>query len=113
MTETKMTNTIVLSADRKGSPGSPFNQKAAEDALRFHRSLPMYEETKLVSLRTAAEELGVKSIYLKDESTRFGLKAFKGLGGSYAVFRILCDKLGMDYRTAVFSDFMTDENREK
>lgn len=113
MTETKMTNTIVLSTDRKGSPGSPFNQKAAEDALRFHRSLPMYEETKLVSLRTAAEELGVKAIYLKDESTRFGLKAFKGLGGSYAVFRILCDKLGMDYRTAVFRDFMTDENREK
>ena len=113
MTETKMTNTIVLSTDRKRSPGSPFNQKAAEDALRFHRSLPMYEETKLVSLRTAAEELGVKAIYLKDESTRFGLKAFKGLGGSYAEFRILCDKLGMDYRTAVFSDFMTDENREK
>lgn len=113
MTETKMTNTIVLSTDRKGSPGSPFNQKAAEDALRFHRSLPMYEETKLVSLRTAAEKLGVKAIYLKDESTRFGLKAFKGLGGSYAEFRILCDKLGMDYRTAVFSDFMIDENREK
>ena len=43
----------------------------------------------------------------------FCLNAFKGLGGSYAVFRILCDKLGMNYRTAVFSDFMTDENREK
>ncbi len=113
MKETRIKNTIVLSTDRKGSPGSPFDQKAAENALRFHRSLPMYKETKLVSLRTAAEKLGVKAIYLKDESTRFGLKAFKGLGGSYAVFRILCDKLNMDYRTAVFSDFMTDENREK
>lgn len=113
MKEAKTANTIVLSTDRKGSPGSPFDQKAAENALRFHRDLPMYEETRLVSLRTAANQLGVKAIHLKDESTRFGLKAFKGLGGSYAVFRILCDKLNMDYRTAVFSDFMTDENREK
>lgn len=113
MKETKITNTAVLSTGIKGSPGSPFDRKAAENALRFHRSLPLYEETKLVSLQTAARELGVKAIYLKDESTRFGLKAFKGLGGSYAVFRILCDKLGMDYRSAIFSDFMTDENREK
>ena len=113
MKETKMTNTAVLSAGMKGSPGSPFDREAAENALRFHRSLRLYEETRLVSLQTAARELGVKAIYLKDESTRFGLKAFKGLGGSYAVFRILCDKLGMDYRTAVFSDFMTDEIREK
>ena len=113
MKETRTANAVVLSTDMKGSPGSPFDRDAADNALRFHRSLPMYEETKLVSLCTAAEELGVKAIYLKDESTRFGLKAFKGLGGSYAVFRILCDKLGMDHRTAVFNDFMTDENREK
>ncbi|MBQ6366254.1 MAG: diaminopropionate ammonia-lyase [Oscillospiraceae bacterium] len=113
MKETKITNTIVLSTDMKGTPGSPFDQEAAENALRFHRSLPMYEKTKLVSLRTAAEELGVKAIHLKDESTRFGLKAFKGLGGSYAVFRVLCEKLGLDHRDAVFSDFTTEEIREK
>ena len=73
----------------------------------------MYERTRLVSLRAAADAFGAKAIYLKDESTRFGLKAFKGLGGSYAVFRILCDTLGLDHRKAVFRDFMTDENREK
>ena len=88
MKETRTANAVVLSTDMKGSPGSPFDRDAADNALRFHRSLPMYEETKLVSLRTAAEGLGVKAIYLKDESTRFGLKAFKGLGGSYAVFHI-------------------------
>ena len=113
MKETALKNTVVLSTDVKGSPGSPFDQEAAENALRFHRSMPMYEKTRLVSLRTAADELGVKAIYLKDESTRFGLKAFKGLGGSYAVFRILCDKLGMDHRNAVYSDFMTEECRER
>ena len=72
MKESKIKNTIVLSTDMKGTPGSPFDQEAAENAVRFQRSHPMYEKTKLVSLRTAAEELGVKAIHLKDESTRFG-----------------------------------------
>ncbi len=113
MKEIELKNIAVLSTDKKGSPGSQFNQEAAENALRFHRSLPMYERTRLVSLRAAADRLGVKAIYLKDESTRFGLKAFKGLGGSYAVFRVLCDKLGLDHRKAVFNDFTIDENRKK
>ncbi len=113
MKETELKHTVVLSAGRKGAPGSPFDQAAAENALRFHRSLPMYERTRLVSLRTAAAGLGVKAIYLKDESTRFGLKSFKGLGGSYAVFRVLCDRLGLDPGSAVFSDLTSDENRKK
>lgn len=113
MKEKKLQSLSVLATNKRGFPGSSFNREAAANALQFHRSLPMYEKTELVSLGSAAEKLGVKEIFIKDESTRFGLKAFKGLGGSYAVFRILCDKLGMDYRTAVYSDFITDENREK
>ncbi len=31
-----------------------------------------------------------------DESKRFGLNAFKGLGGSYALGRVIADKLGKD-----------------
>ncbi|MBR2540981.1 MAG: diaminopropionate ammonia-lyase [Mogibacterium sp.] len=103
----------VLSTGKTGFPGSSFDKEAAENALRFHKSLPQYARTELVSLRIAATELGVREVLLKDESTRFGLKAFKGLGGSYAVFRILCEMLGMDPGTAVFSDFMTAENRAK
>ena len=103
----------VLSTGKTGFPGSSFDRGAAANALRFHKSLPQYARTELVSLRSAAEELGVREVLLKDESTRFGLKAFKGLGGSYAVFRILCEMLGMDPVSAVFSDFMIDENRAK
>ncbi len=113
MKETRRKRITLLSTDKKGTPGSPFSQEAAADALHFHRSLPMYKRTELVSLRSAAEEAGVKAIFLKDESTRFGLKAFKGLGGSYAVFKILCDRLGLDHRKTVFSDLMTEENRER
>ena len=90
-----------------------FDQKAADSARRFHRSLPTYKETELHALDATAAALGVKKIFLKDESTRFGLKAFKGLGGSYAVFRILCERFGMDPGDAAFSDFQTEEMKEK
>lgn len=42
-------------------------------------------DTPLVSLPALAKKLGVRGIYIKDESKRFGLNAFKGLGASYAV----------------------------
>ena len=113
MKEIQSQKLILLSTGREASPGSPFDREAAANAVRFHESLPMYGKTKLVCLRSAAEELGVKAIFLKDESTRFGLKAFKGLGGSYAVFRVLCGRLGLDPHKAVYSDFLTEENRQK
>ena len=113
MKEIKSEKLILLSTGRKACPGSPFDREAAANAVRFHKSLPMYGRTRLVSLKSAAEELGVKAIFLKDESTRFGLKAFKGLGGSYAVFRVLCGRLGLDPHKAVYSDFLTEENRQE
>ena len=58
--------------------------------------VPGSRPTELLSLDRLAAELGVKAVYLKDESTRFGLKAFKGLGSLYAMFRILCRELQLD-----------------
>ena len=85
-----------------------FTQKDADNVLRFHNSLPGYQMTPLHSLREAAAKHRVKSVLVKDESARFGLNAFKGTGGSYAVFRILCDRFGMDHRTATFDDFRNE-----
>ena len=106
MKELKLKNaTLLTDTGAKAAPGSQFDAKAAENALRFHRTLPGYAMTELVSLDGMAKELGVKKVLIKDESPRFGLNAFKGLGGSYAVFRILCDRFGLDPETAVFGDF--------
>lgn len=69
---------------------SPFwGEEAAGAALSFHRTIPSYAETALVPLPSLARSLDLGGIYVKDESTRFGLKAFKGLGGSYAIHCIL------------------------
>ncbi|TDP94060.1 pyridoxal-phosphate dependent enzyme [Labedaea rhizosphaerae] len=59
----------------------------APDVLAFHRSLPEYAPTPLVSLPVLASALGVGRLFVKDESSRFGLPAFKVLGASYAMHK--------------------------
>jgi len=56
-----------------------------EKVRAFHRSFPQYAPTPLVSLKNAAKSLGLGGLFVKDESHRFGLNAFKVLGGSYAM----------------------------
>lgn len=67
-----------------------------EKARRFHRSFPMYSETPLRSLPSLAKSLGVGAVHVKDESYRFGLNAFKVLGGSYATARYIAEEIGKD-----------------
>ena len=70
----------------------------------FHKSFPMYAPTPLAHLPQTARQLGLGDIYVKDESHRFGLNAFKALGGSYAIGKYLAQRLGLDeadYNTLV------------
>ena len=90
-----------------------FSEKDVFNALRFHRSIPAYRETPLVSLQCAARQYRVGSVLVKDESSRFGLKAFKGLGGSYSMFRILCEKLSLDPFTADYAAFQEEGTRAR
>src|SRR5215203_3144841 len=62
--------------------------------LQFHRRLPGYEETPLVDAPQLADTLGVGKVFVKDESSRLGLPAFKVLGASWAVYRALEERLG-------------------
>lgn len=62
------------------------------NARSFHESLPIYKPTLLRPLSALANQYGVGEIWVKDESPRFGLKAFKGLGASYAIHEILKNK---------------------
>lgn len=60
-----------------------------DEVFQFHQGMADYEVTPLHALDALAEQLGVKGIYVKDESYRFGLNAFKGLGASYALEEII------------------------
>lgn len=79
-----------INKNRTEFPDNPVTKTLQEsDSLKFHSSLENYTPTPLLTLEELAKELGVKDIFLKDESHRFGLNAFKGLGASYAIYRIL------------------------
>jgi diaminopropionate ammonia-lyase len=81
-----------LNPYRQSHPQWDPNDRAAfecEDILQVHRSLPEYEPTPLISLPVLGDQLGVGQILVKDESHRFGLKAFKALGATYAIYRYL------------------------
>ena len=62
-----------------------FSKEEAEKAKAFHSTFDEYCVTPLAKLTNLAAALGVKDFYVKDESYRFGLNAFKALGGTYCV----------------------------
>lgn len=84
----------IIKGKSKNQPLPYFvSEDASDQAYDFHKSLKEYNETPLVSHKNLSKELGVSGIYTKDESKRFGLNAFKGLGASFALSKILADPL--------------------
>jgi diaminopropionate ammonia-lyase len=72
----------------------------AADAAAFHAALPGYAPTPVHDLPAVADELGLRSIGLKDESSRLGLPAFKVLGASWAVERALREQPDLELLVA-------------
>ncbi|MEU6592192.1 pyridoxal-phosphate dependent enzyme, partial [Streptomyces sp. NPDC046881] len=62
---------------------------APAEVRNFHASLPGYAPTPLTELPSLAVGLGVGRVFVKDESARLGLPAFKVLGASWAVHLVL------------------------
>ncbi|MCL1880136.1 MAG: diaminopropionate ammonia-lyase [Actinomycetia bacterium] len=78
----------------------------------FHASIPGYAPTPLAKLDGLAAYLGVKGIYVKDESYRFGLNAFKVLGGSFAVGNYIAQRLGKDISELSFERIISKQTRD-
>jgi diaminopropionate ammonia-lyase len=73
---------------------------AAPDAvLAFVRTLPGYAVTPLTDLPALAAELGVGRVFVKDESRRLGLPAFKALGASWAIAHVVAERTGTTVTT--------------
>ncbi len=81
----------------------------AEKARAFHKSFPQYDRTPLTALEHMAEFLGLGRLYVKDESYRFGLNAFKVLGGSYAIARFIAKETGRDVSELPYSVLTSEE----
>ncbi|MDO5788190.1 MAG: diaminopropionate ammonia-lyase [Fusobacterium sp.] len=90
-----------------------FEEKEMKEVYEFHKSLPGYKATPLVELDELAKYYGVQKLWLKDESKRFGLNAFKVLGGSYAIGKYLSQKLGKDMSELPFNVLVSDEVKKQ
>ncbi|HBG2157070.1 diaminopropionate ammonia-lyase [Clostridioides difficile] len=89
------------------------NEEEITKVRNFHKSFPQYKETPLANLEGLAKKLGVAGVYVKDESYRFGLNAFKVLGGSYSMGRYLAQRLDTDISELGYDKLTSKEIKEK
>lgn len=94
-------NTAFLSTD------------AIKKVRDYHKKFDEYKPTPLVDLKNLAAYFGVHKIWVKDESHRFGLNAFKVLGASYAIGKVLAQKLNKKIEDVSFAELTSEENKRK
>lgn len=99
--------------DTRADAFSMFRIEDASCAALFHKTFPQYQATPLVELKKLARHLGIDALYVKDESFRFGLNAFKVLGGSFAMGNAIAQKLGLSLQDLPFEKLISEEVREK
>ena len=78
-------------------------------ARAFHESFPQYSVTPLACLDQQAKRLGIAGLAVKDESYRFGLNAFKVLGGSFAMANYIADETNKDVADCTYDYLTSDE----
>lgn len=113
-----MTNTIPVSCNwstpqTPRSPVQDFTSQQLDCICAYHQSIPGYAPTPLVSLPALAKQLGVSELHVKDESGRFGLQAFKGLGAAWAMARYLAEHLGIETTSLRFETLKQAIQRQR
>ena len=104
----------VLNTLPKGGDGAPavMSEESIDKARAFHASFPHYEPTPLANLANMADYLGVGGLFVKDESYRFGLNAFKALGGSFAIANYIADQVGKNVSDCAFGYLASEQALE-
>ncbi len=105
---------IKFSSEKKGVNDISFlDLEHAKKVREFHQSFPVYQPTPLVELNHLAQKLKIKNFFVKDESYRFGLNAFKVLGGSFAIGSYIAKRLGMDIADLPYNKMISPEIHNK
>ncbi len=82
-----------------------------EQVRNFHRQIPGYRISPLKNLSNLAAMIGVGGLWVKDESARLDLRSFKVLGGSFAIYRFIKSRLGLDDVELSFTELMSQPVR--
>lgn len=109
---------MTIQLVRLQRPAQGISVKAFSDdqpywARHFHSTIPGYKPTPLVSLKHLAADLGVAGLYVKDESKRFDLNAFKVLGGSWAIASYIGQRLGIPRQDLTYQLLTSPEVKAK
>jgi len=67
---------------------------AHREAVAEITAWPGYAPTPIRTAARLASTLGLESVWVKDESGRFGLGSFKALGGAYGIRRVMKGRAG-------------------
>ena len=89
-----------------------FSMSVAEKVNAFHRTFDGYAPTPLADLSATMQTFGGGQIFVKDESHRFGLNAFKALGGSYCLGRYMAELLQKDISALSYAE-LTDKKAKE
>lgn len=106
-------NDNTRKTDSEKASAAFMKKEVVEKVRNFHKSFPEYKVTPLHSLDELSKQFGVRNIWVKDESYRFGLNAFKVLGGSYAVGKYLTERLNVDISELSFEKLRSKEVKKE
>ena len=104
---------INRNGEGAGKYDAQFTVEKARQVKAFHESIPEDAETPLARLDDYAQAHGLGTVYVKDESFRFDLNAFKALGGSYCIAGYIAKKLGLDPSEITFDKLTDPSVKEK
>jgi diaminopropionate ammonia-lyase len=90
-----------------------FSPLTAHCVRKFHQTFPDYTPTPLVKLTHLADMLGVSHIWIKDESHRFGLNAFKVLGATHGLAYLIAQQLKTNAQELSFDLLHAPSAKEK
>lgn len=86
---------------------------ALQAARGFHRQIPGFRPSPLKNLSRLAKMLGLGGLWVKDEAERLRLSSFKVLGGSFAIYKLLEQRLGVEPGSLTFEELISNATRER
>lgn len=90
-----------------------FPIEVARKSRKFHRQIPGYRTSPLLALPHLSAMFGVGGIWVKDEASRMELNSFKVLGGSFALYRFIQERLGIPDEKMSYEYLLSKEVKDR
>jgi len=90
-----------------------FSDSIRKEVKEFHLTIPDFKTSPLVNLPNLAAMLGIRNLWIKDESKRLKLNSFKVLGGSYAIAKTIQNLLQNKNASLDFKNLTAHKTSQK